>query len=208
MCKIHRQLPPGGILVFLTGQREVEHLCKRLRSAFAPKPVRPSRSTKPTGKASKATPISLVSPDQATGKQCKGTPVLPGSPGQAIGKGKAAASAVGKACTDVDKSRTAGTSHILSALSSDSNRQQEGVGGGGQKAEEHQDGEEQEDGEQQQDGGEEVYGGDAVEAAGEGADDGSSDDEEEAEVSMMFCPHHISSYSVQSCHGNLLCRMW
>ncbi len=43
VCKIHRQLPPGGILVFLTGQREVEHLCKRLRQAFAPKPVRPAR---------------------------------------------------------------------------------------------------------------------------------------------------------------------
>ncbi|PIA57500.1 hypothetical protein AQUCO_00600312v1 [Aquilegia coerulea] len=28
---IHKRLPAGGILVFVTGQREVEHLCKRLR---------------------------------------------------------------------------------------------------------------------------------------------------------------------------------
>ena len=35
VCKIHRELPAGGILVFLTGQREVEHLCKRLQTAFA-----------------------------------------------------------------------------------------------------------------------------------------------------------------------------
>jgi len=32
---IHSKLPPGGILVFLTGQREVEQLCARLRRAFA-----------------------------------------------------------------------------------------------------------------------------------------------------------------------------
>lgn len=30
---IHKKLPPGGILVFVTGQREVEYLCRRLRKA-------------------------------------------------------------------------------------------------------------------------------------------------------------------------------
>ena len=34
VAQIHRTLPPGGVLVFLTGQREVEHLCRRLRSTF------------------------------------------------------------------------------------------------------------------------------------------------------------------------------
>ncbi|XP_033828283.1 probable ATP-dependent RNA helicase DHX37 [Periophthalmus magnuspinnatus] len=34
ICKIHRMLPPGGILVFLTGQAEVHSLCRRLRRAF------------------------------------------------------------------------------------------------------------------------------------------------------------------------------
>lgn len=29
--QLHRALPPGGVLVFLTGQREVEALCRRLR---------------------------------------------------------------------------------------------------------------------------------------------------------------------------------
>ncbi|XP_067083676.1 probable ATP-dependent RNA helicase DHX37 [Osmerus mordax] len=33
-CKIHRMLPPGGILVFLTGQAEVQSVCRRLRKAF------------------------------------------------------------------------------------------------------------------------------------------------------------------------------
>nr|XP_043608965.1 ATP-dependent RNA helicase DEAH13 [Erigeron canadensis] len=30
---IHKKLPSGGILVFVTGQREVEHLCRKLRKA-------------------------------------------------------------------------------------------------------------------------------------------------------------------------------
>ncbi|KAA8592672.1 hypothetical protein FQN60_018127 [Etheostoma spectabile] len=34
ICKIHRMLPPGGILVFLTGQAEVHNLCRKLRKAF------------------------------------------------------------------------------------------------------------------------------------------------------------------------------
>ncbi len=37
VCQIHRNLPPGGVLVFLTGQREVEYLCQKLRKTFAPK---------------------------------------------------------------------------------------------------------------------------------------------------------------------------
>uniref|UniRef100_H3AXC2 DEAH-box helicase 37 n=2 Tax=Latimeria chalumnae TaxID=7897 RepID=H3AXC2_LATCH len=39
ICKIHRMLPSGGILVFLTGQAEVHSLCRRLRKAF---PFRPN----------------------------------------------------------------------------------------------------------------------------------------------------------------------
>ncbi|KAL9168389.1 hypothetical protein ABFS82_04G012000 [Erythranthe guttata] len=33
ILSIHRRLPPGGILVFVTGQREVEYLCQKLRRA-------------------------------------------------------------------------------------------------------------------------------------------------------------------------------
>lgn len=36
--KIHSQLPEGGILVFLTGQQEVNHLVRKLRKAFPYKP--------------------------------------------------------------------------------------------------------------------------------------------------------------------------
>lgn len=34
VCKIHAQLPDGGILVFLTGQREVNTLVRKLKTAF------------------------------------------------------------------------------------------------------------------------------------------------------------------------------
>ncbi|XP_051509399.1 probable ATP-dependent RNA helicase DHX37 [Myxocyprinus asiaticus] len=40
ISKIHRMLPSGGILVFLTGQAEVHSVCRRLRKAF---PHRPNR---------------------------------------------------------------------------------------------------------------------------------------------------------------------
>jgi ATP-dependent RNA helicase DHX37/DHR1 len=36
ICKIHRKLPPGGILVFLTGQNEINQLLKKLRQQFPP----------------------------------------------------------------------------------------------------------------------------------------------------------------------------
>lgn len=34
ICKIHRTLPPGGILIFVTGQSEVHSLCRKLRKTF------------------------------------------------------------------------------------------------------------------------------------------------------------------------------
>jgi ATP-dependent RNA helicase DHX37/DHR1 len=33
VLSIHKSLPPGGILVFVTGQREVDYLCKKLQNA-------------------------------------------------------------------------------------------------------------------------------------------------------------------------------
>lgn len=34
VMKIHHELPPGGILVFLTGKKEINYLCHRLRMAM------------------------------------------------------------------------------------------------------------------------------------------------------------------------------
>ena len=39
ITKIHTQLPPGGILVFLTGRNEIEGVCKRLEADFGHKTV-------------------------------------------------------------------------------------------------------------------------------------------------------------------------
>lgn len=36
-AKIHNRLPPGGILIFLTGQNEITGVCKKLDARFGPK---------------------------------------------------------------------------------------------------------------------------------------------------------------------------
>lgn len=37
VVKIHNRLPPGGILVFLTGQNEITGVCRKLKARFGPK---------------------------------------------------------------------------------------------------------------------------------------------------------------------------
>ena len=37
VCKIHRRLPEGGILIFVTGQQEVNVLCNKLKKTFPSK---------------------------------------------------------------------------------------------------------------------------------------------------------------------------
>jgi ATP-dependent RNA helicase DHX37/DHR1 len=34
VCRINRRLPPGGVLVFLTGQQEILTLMKKLKAQF------------------------------------------------------------------------------------------------------------------------------------------------------------------------------
>lgn len=40
IAKIHARLPPGGVLVFMTGQREIVELCERLGKRFGGKGVK------------------------------------------------------------------------------------------------------------------------------------------------------------------------
>ncbi|KAJ3077503.1 ATP-dependent RNA helicase dhx37 [Quaeritorhiza haematococci] len=49
VCKIHRRLPRGGILVFLTGQQEIQVLVRKLRKRFsAQKPALETNTTSDT----------------------------------------------------------------------------------------------------------------------------------------------------------------
>ena len=50
---IHKRLPPGGILVFVTGQREVEFLCRQLTRVLGGQRARPTQH-----KAHDVTPVS------------------------------------------------------------------------------------------------------------------------------------------------------
>ena len=44
--KIHARLPPGGILVFLTGQQEISTVCKRLEKRYGRKAIEERRAAK------------------------------------------------------------------------------------------------------------------------------------------------------------------
>lgn len=41
--KIHTRLPPGGILVFLTGQNEITGVCRKLEAKFGQKAIEEKR---------------------------------------------------------------------------------------------------------------------------------------------------------------------
>lgn len=45
VVKIHKKLPEGGVLVFLTGQREISQLCRKLRRAYGSGRKKKARST-------------------------------------------------------------------------------------------------------------------------------------------------------------------
>ncbi|XP_041347782.1 probable ATP-dependent RNA helicase DHX37 [Gigantopelta aegis] len=58
ICKIHRQLPEGGILVFVTGQQEVHTLCRKLKHTFPYKQGTVSESKpKPESRRQKKTKV-------------------------------------------------------------------------------------------------------------------------------------------------------
>ena len=65
VCKIHRQLPDGGILVFLTGQQEVNSLCRKLRQTF---PGVAKRDNSKSDPAEQPHPLSVSQEE---------TPILP-----------------------------------------------------------------------------------------------------------------------------------
>ena len=41
--KIHSRLPPGGILIFLTGQNEITGVCQKLEARFGPQTLEAKR---------------------------------------------------------------------------------------------------------------------------------------------------------------------
>ncbi|KAE8660596.1 putative ATP-dependent RNA helicase DHX37-like isoform X2 [Hibiscus syriacus] len=60
VMSIHKRLPPGAILVFVTGQREVEYLCRRLRKASKDLMTKISKG----GNGTEATPYSQIKLDE------------------------------------------------------------------------------------------------------------------------------------------------
>lgn len=78
VCKIHKTLPPGGILVFLTGRKEIQYMVERLNTEFKPKKKKNKKFIKEEKKAEESDeemedelmPVqvlplySMLSPDQ------------------------------------------------------------------------------------------------------------------------------------------------
>lgn len=54
VAKIHARLPPGGILVFMTGRREIDTLCKQLKEEYGPEAIRKQSTPAARGVRGKA----------------------------------------------------------------------------------------------------------------------------------------------------------
>lgn len=191
VCKIHRQLPPGGILVFLTGQREVEQLCKRLRQAFTPKPARPAR---PHSKPAERMAATASKPPHATAPEAVlGAPVKDTLKGVALGEpagshqarlvsssgNKRAKKGKAKVKMGVNEGdETAADGYTCTKAKEVDDKKADDIEQSGDV--------DRQDGAEEQDELDDLYGGDAVEAAGEGPDDepteDDDDDDDEAEV--------------------------
>lgn len=54
--KIHARLPPGGVLIFLTGQNEISGVCKKLEARYGARALqeRKRRRTAPPGQSTSA----------------------------------------------------------------------------------------------------------------------------------------------------------
>ena len=46
VCKIHKQLPPGGILIFVTGEDEIRQMVEKLKGSFSKHRVRAARKAR------------------------------------------------------------------------------------------------------------------------------------------------------------------
>ena len=51
--KIHTRLPPGGILIFLTGQNEIQGVCRKLEARFGKKAIEERKRQRGAGSASR-----------------------------------------------------------------------------------------------------------------------------------------------------------
>lgn len=63
VCRIHARLPPGGILVFCTGQNEIVSLVKKLEKKFSPKAIKERKA--------KMEQMKRVAKARADGKDAK-----------------------------------------------------------------------------------------------------------------------------------------
>lgn len=173
--------------MFLTGQREVEQLCKRLRQAFALKPARPAR---PHSKPAEGMATVASKPAHATASEAVlGAPAKDPLKGVAVGE-PAGSDQARLVSSGGNKHAKKGKAKVKMGVNEGDETGADGYActKAKQVADKQADGVEQsgnvdrQDCAEEQDGLDDLYGGDAVEAAGEGPDDEPSEDDDEAEV--------------------------
>jgi ATP-dependent RNA helicase DHX37/DHR1 len=121
VCQIHRNLPPGGVLVFLTGQREVEYLCRKLRQTFAPKKAKQqwnnkkhnSKDTKNGGGSTVEAPGQQVEKDDGDDRNDDDDDLNAATIG---GGGGGSWSGAGEDAAEADAAAIADEAYLLSAL--------------------------------------------------------------------------------------------
>ncbi|KAJ3822852.1 P-loop containing nucleoside triphosphate hydrolase protein [Lentinula raphanica] len=63
--KIHTRLPPGGILIFLTGQNEIQGVCRKLEAKFSKKAIDEKNKRRTAGSASRIFGVDDTVQDEA-----------------------------------------------------------------------------------------------------------------------------------------------
>jgi ATP-dependent RNA helicase DHX37/DHR1 len=63
VCKIHARLPPGAILVFLTGQSEIMGLCRKLEKQYASANGKSAKGKKKEAEPSKVAGDGMLAPE-------------------------------------------------------------------------------------------------------------------------------------------------
>ncbi|GAA6000763.1 hypothetical protein JCM10207_004646 [Rhodosporidiobolus poonsookiae] len=72
VTRIHARLPPGGVLVFCTGQNEIVSLCKRLEKKFGPKAVKERKERVKRAKGAAVTAVDEEAIEAEMEKKLRG----------------------------------------------------------------------------------------------------------------------------------------
>ncbi|KAF9242610.1 P-loop containing nucleoside triphosphate hydrolase protein [Melanogaster broomeanus] len=86
-AKIHSRLPPGAILIFLTGQNEISGVCRKLEARFGRKAIEAKKRRRQVVNASSFFMDDSTDPPPNTVAAAEGTPLLTSAEDMELGAG-------------------------------------------------------------------------------------------------------------------------